>query len=268
MTIHLLHWKRDRLALAVLAAFYVIFGIIITLGQETVIYKPNIQDFQSCPGFANAQKITTEGTRMYFVKSLATTSTTKIAVLYHGNGGSACDRAFMTSIFVNAGYSFLVPEYAGYSNDRVSPSHEAIKADVLHVITYVKEKNYEEVLVVGESIGSGFAAYHVSLDVPDRLILLSPFTNLVDVAKKHFWYYPVALMVDNAFDNEELLESYSGKALVIHGDADMVIPAWIGEKLFLSMTAPDRQRIIIPGAGHNDLFEHPNVYEDISDFIR
>jgi len=199
--------KRNIVALAIFALFYISFGVFLTLNQEKIVYHPFEQDFASCSNFASAEKITYQGTRMY-----VSTTTGPTVVLYHGNAGSACDRYFYAAQFVQAGYGYIIVEYAGFSNDPREPSHELIKQDVGNVIAYLQSENTEESIVVGESIGTGFATHHARLHPPERLLLISPFTNLSDIAKERFWFYPTSLLVDNALDNVASLKNYKWRS--------------------------------------------------------
>jgi len=253
--------KRNTRALSIFAIFYISFGIFITVYQEKVIYHPNEQSFENCPALVSAKKITHQDTRMYVSNTDRPT-----IVLYHGNAGSACDRDLYTNIFTQADHGYILVEYAGYSNDSRTPSHDLMKQDVKNVISYLEQENISDVTVVGESIGTGAASYHTSLSVPKKLILISPFTNLKDIAKDRFWFYPTKLLVDNAFDNREALQEYTGKTLIIHGNEDDVIPYELGNKLFESISSK-KDFITIEGAGHNNLFTHQETYAAIHDFL-
>ena len=256
-------FRRNSIALLIFVIFYIAFGLLLAYYQERVVYQPWPQDFNNCPELKDAERITFEGSRMYFKDNGP-----RIVVLYHGNAGSACDRAFYASLFANSGYSYLLPEYAGYSNDTVSPSHEAIKKDAQHVIDFLANRGFTSVVVVGESIGTGIASYHVSLQPPSRLILISPFTNLIDVARHRFWFYPVSLFVQNAFDDVQLLSAYRGPVLILHGDKDDLIPAKLGQRLFITLESPDKDFVEVKGAGHNTMFDFPETITTITSFIR
>lgn len=253
--------KVNYIALGILLIFYISFGIIITILQENVVYHPNNQSFMECPAFKDSKKIEYKGTRMY-VKD----TTKPTVVLYHGNAGSACDRSFYADIFTQSNYGYIIVEYAGYSNDIKKPSHELIKKDVQNVISYIDENKITKVVVLGESIGTGVAAYHVSQKPPQKLILLSPFTTLADIASNTFWFYPTKFMVDNAFDNIKALNNFNGKILIIHGNKDEVIPYKLGVKLFNTLDL-NNKFTTINGGGHNDLFTYPETYSAISDFL-
>ncbi len=66
--------KRDRIALGIFAIFYIAIGISLTLFQNIVVYHPNNQDFASCENFAEAEKVTMNGTRMICTRYEETSS--------------------------------------------------------------------------------------------------------------------------------------------------------------------------------------------------
>jgi uncharacterized protein len=254
--------KRNKIALGIFATFYICFGIFITFNQERITYQPWAQDFETCEAFKGAEKVTYNGTRMYVQKGEK-----GVVVLYHGNAGSACQRDFYAEMFLQAGYGYIVPEYAGYSNDSNKPTHERIKQDVLNVVSYLQEKNVNNVLVVGESIGTGMASYHTSLKAPKKLLLISPFASLADIAKRKFWFYPSSILVDNAFDNMQLLSNYTGRTVILHGDKDTIISQRSGIKLYESIPTQQKEFVSLEGYGHNDLFDSPVTYETIVSFL-
>jgi len=253
--------RRNMFALGIFIVFYFSFGIFLTLNQESIVYQPFSQDFHSCDNFSTAEKVTYQGTRMY-VKDLMK----PIVVLYHGNAGSACNRDYLAEIFSQAGYGYVIVEYAGYSNDTVRPSHDLIKLDVQNVISYLQQNNLEDVTIVGESIGTGATTHHASIAPPEKILLISPFTDLVAVAKNRFWFYPTSLLVNNAFDNVANLEKYEGSVTIIHGTQDTIIPHKLGTKLFNSLST-DKNFVSIDGAGHNDLFMYEETITAIKEFL-
>lgn len=254
--------KRNKIALGIFVGFYIYFGVFLAFNQERIIYQPWPQDFEMCEAFKDAEKVTYNDTRMYVQKGEK-----GVVVLYHGNAGSACQRDLYAKLFVQAGYGYIISEYAGYSNDPSKPTHERIKQDVQNVVSYLQENNFTNVLVVGESIGTGMASYHASLQAPQKLLLLSPFASLADIAKRKFWFYPSSLMVDNAFDNTQLLSKYSGHVVIVHGDTDTIISQKSGIQLYESLPTQQKEFISIQDQGHNDLFDSSTTYETIVSFL-
>ncbi len=255
--------KASKIALLILVIFYVGFGIVITLFQERLIYSPFSQDFDNCPALSSADKIRFGATRAYYKEAGE-----KLVVLYHGNAGSACDRDYWALFFENNGYSYLIVEYEGYSNDGKTPSHNGIKGNVRDVITFIESRQFKEVLVVGESIGSGPASLHASLLPPQKLLLFTAFSSLKDLAHSIYWYYPTSFMVNNAFDNVKSLKNFTGRVLIIHGENDTIIPQKLARTFFENIDSDDKEFVSIAGANHNDIFIFKDTTIAINNFLR
>ena len=254
--------KRNVITISIFLVFYVSFGAYLYLNQEKIVYQPFAQDFNSCSDFSEAEKVTYRDTRMYIKKN----GTEPVVVLYHGNAGSACDRAFYADLFAGAGYGYIIVEYAGYSNDTRISTHELVKQDVEHVVSYLKNQDVESVIIVGESIGTGVAAYHASVAPPDKLLLISPFTDLRAIARNRFWFYPTSILVDNAFNNVVALDKYRGVVTIIHGTKDTIIPHDLGSQLFQAIQA-NKKLVSIEGAGHNNLFRFEDTHKALGEFL-
>jgi esterase/lipase len=255
--------KKDKIAINIFILFYLIFGFYLVTNQEKIIYLPSgEQDFKSCTSFLKAQKVDYKGTRMY-VRS----GTDATVVLYHGNAGSACDRYFYVENFIPEKYGYIVVEYAGYSNDDKIVTHDLIKKDVENVISYINNKEIKNIIVVGESIGTGPASYHAFLEKPKKILLISPFASLKDVAGRKFWFYPVSFLVDNAFDNIKFLSKYSGPVLIVHGDKDKIISQKSGLRLYKSLVSKEKKFVSIKGFGHNDLFNASTTFKVVYSFL-
>jgi pimeloyl-ACP methyl ester carboxylesterase len=189
-----------------------------------------------------------------------------VVVFYHGNAGSACDRAWLADVFTAAGYDYVLVEYAGYSNDPVPPSHERIAADVLNVIDYLATQQITSVALIGESIGAGVASYHARLAPPERLLLIAPFPDLQAVAATRFWFYPTWLLVDNVYQPATDLAAYRGPTTIIHGTDDRIIPFRLGEALYQSL--PGAKTLVpVVGAGHNNLFRFETTHAALYTFL-
>lgn len=253
----------SKKALLFFVIFYVVFGVWLTVFQEEIIYMPFAQDFKNCPAFSSAEAIQFGTTRAYY-KMVGE----NLAVLYHGNAGSACDRDYWATIFERSGYSYLIVEYTGYSSDENRPSHAGIKENVRDVVAFISSHQFTHVLVVGESIGSGPASFHASLLPPEKLLLVSAFSDLKELGESIYWFYPASLMVKNAFDNVTLLQEYRGDVLVVHGKNDTVIPEKIGRTLFAGINSDSKGFISIAGAGHNDIFSFPDTTTAMYGFLR
>lgn len=245
----------------ILLAVYFWFGIYIFFFQSKYIYFPDNQDFSKCSAFNTAQKLNLNGTRAYYKKN-----SDKLVVFYHGNAGSACDRAFLKNEFEKLRYSYIIVEYAGYSNDSRNPSKELILQDARNVNDFLSTLEYSHLVLAGESIGGSVALYHSTIAKEDKVLLLSPFDDILNIARKNYPIYPIKLLLKERYDNKEWIGDLSN-IMIIHGQDDKIIPIEESKKLFEKINIKDKKFIEIDGAGHNDLFNFSDTYSWIYTYL-
>lgn len=259
--------KKSKIYLtlgAVVLIGYISCGFLLVVFQERIVYlKPN-RPFAPCEDLATSNMITQGGTRMYHQNDGHDT----VVIFYHGNGNVACDAAFMSNHFLVSGADYIFPEYEGYGGDGNVPSHHGVKRTVVDIIDYVKTQSYDEVMIIGQSIGTAASSYHVSLEPPDKVFLVSPMLSIEHAAKMRFPIYPVQFFVDNAFDNAALLKSYTGDIVIAHGSRDISIPSKSGRLLFERLHTEQKEFILVDGASHSSMLQEEIVIQAIKDHIR
>ncbi len=250
--------------LRALALVYVIFGILLYVRQDAHIFIPPHTAMEHCPELSDAEIISAEGTRAYLLRSGTSTG---IAITYHGNADTACNSAFLMRWLAAQGFNVLSVEYAGYAGDTMQkPSVDALLRDVVHIVRWVDAGQYSEVLVVGSSVGTGFAAHHALLAPPDMLLLISPFDSLIRLAQFHFPVYPASLMLKTDLHNA-LGASAAKRVLIVHGTEDRIIPIEIGQSLFDQLPQSDKKFFSAVGYEHNDVLGAPEVWVAIEEFL-
>ncbi len=241
---------------------YLVVGVYLFIFQKKYIYFPLPQDFYDCPNFANSQKLNLNSTRVYYKKN-----SDKLVVFYHGNAGSACDRVFMKNKFESLNYSYIFVEYTGYANDSPKPSKKILMQDVRNVNDFIKNLGYQKLVLAGESLGASLALYHSSLIDEDKVLLISPFYKLSDVAKVHYSWYPVSWMLLDNYDNSEWVDNVNN-LLIVHGENDEIIPIEHSRKLFDKANAVQKNFVALKNTGHNDMFLDQESFNPIADFLK
>jgi uncharacterized protein len=242
---------------------YIFMGLFLFIFQKDQVYFPPKQDFYNCPDFLDSQKMNVNGTRFYFQNN-----SDRLVVFYHGNGDSACNWAGVKQIFKEENLSLIIVEYAGYSNDNKKPSKRLILKDVDNINSFIRTLNYSELIIGGFSLGSGVASYHSTLTKPDKLLLVSAYTSIKDVAHRIFFMYPLSIMLTENFDNEAYLKYYNGDLLIIHGGKDYAIPISMSRKLFDSLNTENKEFVEIKDGGHGNIFGFNQTMEKIREFVK
>ena len=109
--------------------------------------------------------------------------------------------------------------------------------------------------VIEDQVTNGVAVRMASEIRVKAVILEAPYTSTVDVGQAAYFFLPVRLLMYDRFPSIDLIGRIQVPLLLIHGEADNIIPLRFGRRLFETAKKP-KEAHFIAGAGHNDLFEH------------
>ena len=115
---------------------------------------------------------------------------------FHGNGGSLASRAGRLDFFRQQGYGVLLTTYRGYSGSSGTPAEFPIKMDALYFYHWLQARGIKEreIMLYGESLGTGVAVATALNHHPGAVILEAPYSSAVDVGAARFPFIPGALV--------------------------------------------------------------------------
>lgn len=162
---------------------------------------------------------------------------------------------------------YLLP-YRGYGASEGRPSEAALFGDALALYDDVQARHPRMgIALVGRSLGSGVASYVASQRKVERLVLVTPFDSLAEVAQAHYPVFPVRMLMRDRYPSIEYLPRYAGPLLVLRGGRDVVIPPANTDHLLAALARKPRV-VDFPLAGHNDISQDPAYAEALRDFMR
>ncbi len=175
-------------------------------------------------------------------------------VRFHGNGGQHGDRAGSMQPYMAGGYGVLLASYRGYGGNPGKPTEDGLYADGRAAMAWLATQGIGdgEIVLYGESLGTGVAVQLATEHTVAGLILEAPFTSAVDVGQAAYRWLPVRLLMWDRFDNLSKMGNVTVPLLLIHGEADRVISARYGRRLFEAANEP-KTDLFIPGGGHSNL---------------
>jgi pimeloyl-ACP methyl ester carboxylesterase len=203
-----------------------------------------------------------------------------LILYFHGNGEVARDYDSIAPLYTDLGISLLVADYRGYGWSDGFPTASSLVHDALPIFEALEQMMQEagsevlsQVFVMGRSLGSAAAieVAHHHQEAIAGLIIESGFAHTLQLLARLGVILRDLDETQDVFANVTKIGQIGLPTLVIHGQADMLIPASEGVALYKSSAAPDdeKQLVVIPGAGHNDLLAvgAATYFEAIRDFV-
>ena len=245
---------------------YIFFGVFLYFMQSSILYHPSQRDFFDCPELdEDFEKLSINGTRFYY-RNL---SDDGVLIHYHGNAWRACDRALKQDMFESSWRSIIIVEYSGYGWDTINPSKQNILQNTHDIADFITETWYSDVFIYWESLWSTVASYHASHSKVNKLILVSPFTSVADVATEQYSLYPVKLLLRENYTTQEWLQDFSQEVTIFHGTSDTIISPHFSKKLYTSLQNTDsKEYYSIENYGHNDIWFSQDFIEIFWENIR
>lgn len=144
------------------------------------------------------------------------------------------------------------PGYGVYRNEDADAETIMINAKlVMQYLIEVQGYAQKDIILIGRSMGSG-PACALAVEYPNvsALVLLSPYTSLKQAVKTLLGTL-ASLIVRERFENLKLIEKVKCPTLLIHGQADDLIPQSHAIQLHQNCGGPSK--LIMPaGMTHND----------------
>jgi uncharacterized protein len=162
-------------------------------------------------------------------------------LITYGNGSWTIACAHYANDLQNlTNFNVFILEYPGYADRSGSPSQKSIFHAADEALQSLGANR--PVYLVGESLGSGVAAYLAGTH-PDKIagiLLLSPFNRLTSVAQDHMPLLPVWLLLVDRFPSEDYLRAFRGPVGIMVDGRDEVVPEKFGLRLYDSYAGPKR----------------------------
>lgn len=181
-------------------------------------------------------------------------SPTRVLLVFHGNGGEALDRSWTAELAEGPTVAIVLAEYPGFGFKPGKPSQKANFELADRVIAEIQRRwPGAPITALGESLGSGVAAYAASKGAVERLALISPFSSAAAVGQKQYPFLPVKWLLTDRYDSVRYLKTARLPLHILHGTMDEVVPLDEGKRLLAEAGCEPKDMTVIPGYGHENI---------------
>jgi uncharacterized protein len=248
------------LTLLLMAAFaYVSLVGLIYLSQRSLLYPGASATLapEHASWGENVSISTPDGETLHGLYVQGESS--KPSVLFFlGNADRISNYGFLAQALAARGIGLLAISYRGYPGSTGSPSENGLLTDGIAAFDWLSVHSECEIVVLGQSLGSGVAVNTAGQRPAVAVILVSAYLSVLSLAQTYYSFFPISLLIKDPFRSDLKIAKVRQPKLFIHGRRDDIIPLSSGEALY--RTAPEpKQMLIYDGSGHNDIWDERMV---------
>ena len=236
--------------LAIVAFLYLGICVALFAGQRSLIYYPQPSAIRSP---ASMLKLPVAGADL--LVSVRAHQGPNALIYFGGNGE---DVSLNLPSFSDAfpAHAIYLLHYRGYGGSTGRPSEEALHQDALALFDKVHAE-HPNTVVVGRSLGTGVAGRLASNRPVSRLVLITPFDSLQEIAARQFPYLPVRWLLIDKFESRQYAPRITVPTLLLAAEHDEVIPRASTDQLYARFGKGIASLEVIPATSHNTISGSP-----------
>ena len=222
---------------------YLVINLFVYFYQRNLLYNPSENNYLNDKINFNHKEIFIETDKNITLKSWFINKDLKkfkTLVFFHGNAGNLLNRVYKLNELNKLDINILLISWRGFSGNKGKPSEKNLYYDAKQIIDWLKERGLDndDIVLYGESLGTGIATELASKNDYGGVILESPFTSMVDTAKIYYPYLPVSLLLRDRYDSKSKIKDIKTPILIMHGKMDNIVPQKMGLELFEKANNP------------------------------
>jgi alpha-beta hydrolase superfamily lysophospholipase len=257
--------------LTVAAVGYLALCLVARLGYRVLLYPvPHDPPFVPPDGARLVSLRATDGALVVAAQFPPADDHAHTVVIFHGNGETIGSRVQLAEDLRARGLGVVLAEYRGYglASGSGPPDEAGLYRDATAILDELEGQGIgpRQVALMGISLGTGVAAEMAARGRAASLILVSPYTSVTAMAAAVIPFLPTSLLCPDRFDTLSKAPRIRVPTLVIHGDADEVVPFALGRQVASSI--PGATLRIVPGAHHNDVLENGKIVDEIAEHAK
>ncbi len=225
------------LILTIFITIYLIILFSTFFYQRQLLYHPSENNYFGDKLTVSIEKIkikTKDGIELlswYHNKNL---SDYKTILFLHGNAGSLENRIHKINHFNDMNVNFLIISWRGFSGNKGQPTEQGLYEDARSALRWLDANGVSEnnIIIYGESLGTGVATEIAQNKNFAGIILESPFTSMIDAGKNKYPFLPVGILLKDKYESKKKIKNIKSPILIMHGKVDNIVPFSMGEMMY------------------------------------
>jgi hypothetical protein len=225
------------LILLIFVLIYLFILISTYLFQRNLLYHPSENNYFGDQLLVSVEKVkikTRDNIELLSWYHTKNNNDYKTILFLHGNAGTLENRIHKINHFKDMKINFLLVAWRGFSGNKGQPTEQNLYEDARSAVKWLESKGIKEndIIIYGESLGTGIATEIAQNKNFAGIILESPFTSMIEAGKDKYPYLPVKFLLKDKYESEKKIKNIKSPILIMHGKVDNIVPFHMGKKMY------------------------------------
>jgi len=190
----------------------------------------------------------------------------KKALFYFGGNAENVDYSAFDFSTLFPDFTIFLVKYRGYAGSTGKPEEQGIYSDALTIYDKIKSE-FTTISIMGRSLGSGVATYLAAKRKIEKLVLITPFDSIQNVAQEKFPIYPMSILLKDKYNSLGRVNLITAKTLIVAAENDRIIGRNHTDRLVTEFPPSQLTFEVIEGKGHNTISESKKYYGLLKEFL-
>ena len=235
--------KYLYLAVSSVVLAYFIIILFVYFYQRNLLYHPSENNYLNDKITFNYEEIFIETKKKIKLKSWfikKDLNKFKTILIFHGNAGNLFNRVYKLNELNKLDVNILLISWRGFSGNKGKPTEKNLYYDAEEAVKWLNNRGAisKNIILYGESLGTGVATELGTSNAFGGIILESPFTSITNAAKIYYPYLPVNIILKDRYDSIGKIKNITTPILIMHGKKDNIVPQKMGLELYEKANQP------------------------------
>ena len=235
--------KYLYLAVSSVVLAYFIIILFVYFYQRNLLYHPSENNYLNDKITFNYEEIFIETDKKIKLKSWFIKKDLdkfKTILIFHGNAGNLFNRVYKLNELNKLDVNILLISWRGFSGNKGKPTEKNLYRDADESVKWLNNQGVisKNIILYGESLGTGVATELGTSNAFGGIILESPFTSIANAAKIYYPYLPVNIILKDRYDSIGKIKNITTPILIMHGRKDNIVPQKMGLELYEKANQP------------------------------
>jgi len=245
--------------LSIVIIVYFLGGVYLYFFQRSFIYFPTkevkhntlVQNFN----------IDNESIKVHIINN-----DKQNAILYFGGRSESVAKNVKDFKTTFPNHTVYLLNYRGYGGSSGEATEKNLYNDATFIYNNISQK-HKEIIIIGRSLGTGIATYIASTSKIQKMVLVTPYDSILNMAKDKYPFYPISYILKDQYNSIHRVENIDKPTLIVLASNDETINARYSNNLIEKFNPSILNVATIPNTGHKNIIENVNYLNVLKSFV-